>query len=184
MRAYQAAIDMSKMQKGMDYNELTNTIIIFITPFDPIGEGLPVYFFELCCREKESIKINDGAYRVIFNTKASEVVKDDKLRELLKFFDTGKATKGVAKEMEMKVKAVKKDSIMFEDFFSMCTSLVDARNDGKKEGWLQGREEGIEEGIEKGSYKAKLETAKRAQAMGLPIETIKEITGLSDAEIL
>jgi len=165
MRAYQAAIDMNKMQKKKDYNELTNTIIIFITPspIDPIGEGLPVYFFEMCCRGKESIKINDGAYRVIFNTKASKDVKDDRLRELLEFFETGKATTGVAKEMEMRVSEIKSDSIVFENFFSTFASITDARNDG------------IEEGIRT--------TAKNLLSIGIPTDKIAQATGLSQEEI-
>ena len=40
------------------------------------------------------------------------------------------------------------------------------------------------EGFEKGSYDNKLETVKKAHAMGLPIETIIELTGLTEAEIL
>ena len=48
----------------------------------------------------------------------------------------------------------------------------------------EGFEKGIEKGIEKGSYNNKLETVKKAQTMGLPIETIIELTGLTEAEIL
>ena len=167
MRAYQAAIDMNKMKKRKDYNELTNTIIIFITPFDPIGEGLPVYFFEMCCRGRESIKMNDGAYRVIFNIKASKDVKGDRLRELLDFFETGKATTGVAKEMEMRVSEIKSDSIVFEDFFSTFASITDARNDGRAEG----RAEGIRT------------TARNLLSIGLPKDKIAQATGLSQEEI-
>ena len=39
MRAYLGAVDMFKMESGLDYNSLTNTVIIFITLFDPFGEG-------------------------------------------------------------------------------------------------------------------------------------------------
>jgi len=176
IRAYQVAVDMFKMQKGIDYNALSNTIIIFITPFDPFGAGLPVYFIEQYVKDNTDIKFNDGTYKIIFNTKAFEDVKENKMRELLKFFDTGKATLDVAKEMEMKVEAIKRDSIIFSQFFSTFASLTDARDDGIKKG--------IEKGIEKGSYAKAIETAKKAHRMGLPITTIIELTGLSEAEIL
>ena len=196
MRAYQVAIDMFKMHKGKDYNALTNTIIIFITPFDPFGAGLPVYFFEQCARQNLSVKMNDGSYKIVFNTKAFENVEDGKLKDILKFFHTGKATCAVAKEMEMKIKSIKRDSMIFAEFFPAFTQLIDARNDGKKEGWLQGREEGIakgiekgiekgrEEGIEKGSYDTKIKTAKKCVGLKMPVETIVEITGLTKEEIL
>ena len=40
------------------------------------------------------------------------------------------------------------------------------------------------EGFEKGVYNNKLETVKKAHVMGLPIEAIIELTGLTEAEIL
>ena len=176
MRSYQVAIDMFKMQKGMDYNALTNTMIIFITPFDPFGAGLPVYFFEQFARGNPSIKMDDGSYKVIFNTRAFEDVEDETLRELLKFFHTGKATSGVAKEIEMKMEAIKRDSVIFAEFLPTFMKLKDAKDEGKKEGWL--------EGIAKGSYEKAIDTAKKCLAMNMPIETIAEITGLTKEEIL
>jgi predicted transposase/invertase (TIGR01784 family) len=49
--------------------------------------------------------------------------------------------------------------------------------------WEEGREEGIEIGTEEGRKSAKLETARNAFAKGLPVEVIRDITGL-DAETL
>jgi len=188
MRAYQVAIDMFKMQKGMEYNELTNTIIIFITPFDPFDAGLPVYFFEFCSNTyNTNVKMSDGTYRVVFNTSAYKNVKDAKLRELLKFFDTGKATMDVTKEMKMKVSTIKKDSIIFSQFFSTFASMMDARKDGRDEGWLEGKKAGIAEGKkagrEEGSYEAKIETAKKLLNMGLTLENISIATGLAKEKI-
>ena len=61
-------------------------------------------------------------------------------------------------------------------------------NEGFEKGIEKGREEGIEkgkkEGREEGVYNNKLETVKKAHVMGLPIEAIIELTGLTEAEIL
>ena len=181
MRSYQVAIDMFKMQSGMDYNALTNTIIIFVCPFDPFDEGLPFYFFEQhSFTFGKDVKMTDGMYKAVFNISAYKEVENTELRELLKFLQTGKATSGVAKEMEMKVAEIKRDSILFENFFSTLSSIVDARNDGKKEGreegWLQGRAEG--------SYEKAIETAKKCLALKMTVETIVDITGLTQEEIL
>ena len=188
MRAYQVAVDMFKMQKGIDYNALTNTVIIFITPFDPFDAGLPVYFVEQCIKGKTEIKFNDGTHKVVFNSNAYKDVKNEKLKGLLKFFDTGEATTDVAKEMEMKVEGIKRDSIIFSQFFSTFASLTDARDDGRKEGIKKGiekgREEGRKEGRKEGSYAKAIETAKKSLRIGLPIETIIELTGLTETEIL
>ena len=47
----------------------------------------------------------------------------------------------------------------------------------------KGIEEGIKEGIKEGKTEGKAETARNALAEGLPIDTIRKITGLSPEEI-
>ena len=48
----------------------------------------------------------------------------------------------------------------------------------------EGFEKGVKKGREEGVYNNKLETVKKAHVMGLPIEAIIELTGLTEAEIL
>ena len=54
---------------------------------------------------------------------------------------------------------------------------------GLKKGREQGREEGRAEGREEGRAEANINTARRLKQLGVPAETIKAATGLSDEEI-
>ena len=183
MRAYQTAVDMNKMQKGQDYSKMTNTVIIFVCPFDPMGKGLPVYFIESYVRGNMGIRFDDGIYKAIFNTSAWEKAEDGILRELLVFFHTGKATGDITKEIEMQVVKIKDDYRISSEFVSMCASLVDARNDGREEGRLEGRAEGRLEGIKRGKIEGCKDTAKNLLAMGLSVADIAKATGLAEEEI-
>ena len=204
MRAYLGAVDMFKMESGLDYNSLTNTVIIFITLFDPFGEGLPFYFFEQhSFTFNKDVKMSDGTYKAVFNASAYEDVGEGELKELLKFFKTGEATGGVAKEMEMRVGKIKRDAMILAEFFSTCASMQDARRDGIDEGIEEGLQRGREEGLQRGLQKGREEglqkglqkglqrglqrgirtTAKNFLALGLPIEKIAQATGLSIEEI-
>lgn len=58
-------------------------------------------------------------------------------------------------------------------------NIITARGEGHLEGKAEGRAEGIMEGI----AKEKLENAKKMKDLHLPIETICQITGLSEEEI-
>jgi hypothetical protein len=49
---------------------------------------------------------------------------------------------------------------------------------GREEGWEQGREEGWEQGREEGWEQGREKIARNALAKGLPLDIIKEITGL------
>ena len=65
--------------------------------------------------------------------------------------------------------------------------LAEGRAEGRKEGIEKGRKEGIEkgrkEGIEEGKQTNARETAQRMKALGLPVETIAQVTQLSPQEI-
>lgn len=54
---------------------------------------------------------------------------------------------------------------------------------GMAQGMEKGMEKGIKQGVEKGIALEKSKTAKTMRDMGLPVETIKKVTGLSEAEI-
>ena len=175
IRAYQAAIDGSKMSKGMDYSCLTDTVIIFICLFDLFGKGLALYSFENYCTQDKNIKMKDGSYRVILNALAWESVEDEELRALLKYIATGIASSELTRRMEMKIETIKKDTIITDKNVSFYASIMDARRSGRS----KGRREGLEKGIKKGI----LVTAKNLFSMGLPIESIMQATGLSKEEL-
>ena len=59
--------------------------------------------------------------------------------------------------------------------------------DGRKAGWDEGREKGLLEGREKGLLEGReiglFESARKMKELGLPIETIMEVTGLTAEQI-
>jgi predicted transposase/invertase (TIGR01784 family) len=55
--------------------------------------------------------------------------------------------------------------------------------EGKEEGKAEGKEEGKAEGREEGKAEDKIEVAKNALAMGLSVEQIEKLTGMSREEI-
>lgn len=58
-----------------------------------------------------------------------------------------------------------------------------AKEEGLKEGIKKGREEGLAEGREEGRAEEKRSNARMMKALGIPAETIREVTGLSLGEI-
>ena len=54
---------------------------------------------------------------------------------------------------------------------------------GKEEGLKEGKEEGIKEGREEGAKQKSFDIAKRMLEKGIEIETISELTGLTEKEI-
>ena len=83
MRFYQAAIDISFLDKGNSYNNLNDSFIIFICTFDAIGKNRSVYTFENTCVEDKNISLHDGTKKVIINAEAFNDTKNKELIEKL-----------------------------------------------------------------------------------------------------
>ena len=62
-------------------------------------------------------------------------------------------------------------------------NIITARGEGHLEGKAEGRAEGRAEGIMEGIAREKLENARKMKNLHIPIETICQITGLSEEEI-
>ena len=65
LRYYQAALDISFLDKGFHYKTLNDSYIIFVCLFDAIGKGKPLYTFENICLEDRQTLLQDGAKKVI-----------------------------------------------------------------------------------------------------------------------
>ena len=59
-RYYSSTIDGWLLKKNDDYENLCDTIVLFICPFDPFESGQKVYTFEHVCREDPSLTLPDG----------------------------------------------------------------------------------------------------------------------------
>ena len=73
IRYYTGTLDQTNLKSGENYNQLKDTIIIFITPFDPFGRSRYRYTFRnICLEEKEDpLELGDGTTKVILNAKGS-----------------------------------------------------------------------------------------------------------------
>lgn len=83
-RYYQAMIDVSLLEPGIpNYNQLNQSYIIMITPFDLFGFNKYQYTFETKCREIPELTLNDGATKIFLNTKGLN--NDEVSQELIDF---------------------------------------------------------------------------------------------------
>ena len=163
MRFYQAAIDISFLDKGNSYNNLNDSFIIFICTFDAIGKNRPIYIFENICIEDKNISLQDGTKKVIINSEAFENTEDKELKEFLEYLKTGKAKSKFTREIEAMIQTVKQNEQARQEYRLMSTFEMDA--------------------IEKGIYRKAIETAKLMKMEKCDNNFIMRMTGLPEAEI-
>ena len=89
-RFYQSLIDSSLLEPGkISFNQMNDTCIIMITPFDLFGEERYQYTFRARCDENPALLMEDGAIRIFLNShgKNPEEVSPE-LIELLKYMES------------------------------------------------------------------------------------------------
>ena len=167
MRFYQAAIDISFLDKGNFYNNLNDSFIIFICLFDVIGKNKPIYTFENICLEDKNTPLQDGTKKVIINADAFNNTKNKALKGFLEYLKTGKTKNEFTRRIEEMIQTIKQNEQARQEYRLMSTFEMDARYKGFTEG----------------TYNNKKETAKILKQLGDSIQKIMQVTGLPEEEI-
>ena len=167
MRMYQSSIDLDYFDKGEEYKNAKNTIVIFICMQDPIDKGLPVYTFENLCREDASITLGDGTLKMIVVPPLYWKLECGEKRAILEYIDTGKVSNDFTRRLEMSVANVKYKQVIKHEYLSYYLKMQKAEKDGEA----------------RGEIREKYETARRMKAKGFDSPIIAEMTGLKLEEI-
>lgn len=136
-RYYQGVIDVDNLPEGVFYSELKDSYIIFICLFDLFGRGLPVYTFENVCNEDSTVKLNDRAIKVFFNTRACDRISDGNLRAFLKYLTGARADTDLTRRIEAKVARAKGNQDWRKNFMTWEQSI---RYEGVRAGKERARE--------------------------------------------
>ncbi|UTC77736.1 Rpn family recombination-promoting nuclease/putative transposase [Treponema sp. OMZ 799] len=163
MRFYQAALDISFLDKGNSYNNLNDSFIIFICLFDVIGKNRPVYTFKNLCIEDKNTPLQDGTQKVIINAEAFKNTEDKELKEFLTYLKTGKTNNEFTRGIEEMIQTVKQNEQARQEYRLLSTFEMDIKDSTE--------------------YRVKKETAKLMKKRGYPVSEILIMTGLSESEI-
>ena len=111
-RYYSSTIDGWLLNKSEDYENLCDTIILFVCPFDPFKRGQKIYTFEHKCLEEPDLTLQNGQRIRFLNTVG---VKGSISKELQAVFDyitsdDGEAEDRFAKKLKEMVSEINADA--------------------------------------------------------------------------
>ena len=161
MRYYQSMIDIDTLIKGIEYETLKESYVIFLCTKDPFGLGPPVYSFSTVCKEKKDFALNDGINKLFFNASAFASEKNLEIKGFLGYLCSGKPSDTFTEDIEQRVERLRKA--------------------GLKEGIALGEKRGILAGERNKAISA---TRKLLEMNLLTIEQIAAATQLSVDEVL
>lgn len=149
-RYYHSQIDVECLEKGLPYEELSNTFVIFICDFDPFGCGLYYYSFQNECQEDTRAKLCDGNKTIFLSTKGKN--KEQMPQSLVKFLKFVEADLAESEEdfddelvrqFQTSIRKIKTSREMGERYMLFEELLKEER----QEGLAQGRQENAREYI-------------------------------------
>ena len=186
-RYYQGMIDMDLLGKGVYYDDLRQTYIIFICTFDLFGLDERIYTFRNRCVEQPEIELGDGTTKIFLNAKGLKGNVDEELEDFLQYVDGKEARSRFAQEMAQEVERVKRQDEMRREFVTLYMEYQKHHREGLAKGIEQGRREGRREGREEGRTEGRqLGIAHIAMNMlraGTPIATVAQMAELPEAVI-
>lgn len=186
MRYYQSMIDIDHLTQGNPYDVLKESYVLFLCKKVPYKEKRSVYSFE---RTSEGISAGDNSHWIVYNLEQSKEESDASLRAFMEYVGSGNSTENDAlvERIAHTVEKLKRNELFRDEYRAMnlhdYDKLSQGRAQGRKEGIALGRQEGIAQGLQKGMAQGRQEgilmTARGLIEIGLSLEQITKVTGLS-----
>ena len=199
-RYYQGVMDISELEKGEFYSNMKESYIIFICMFDPFGADMPIYTVKQTFTENEKLIFDDKTHKIFYNVNAFEKLSNDvETKAFLEYLCKHQSTTKFTQSLETAVYRNKNNQNWRQDYMTLAHDMYmvakeaaeeaakEAFEDGfsageergRNEGINIGRSEGISIGLSQGAHKKAIETAKNLLSIGLSLEQIALVTGLS-----
>ena len=188
-RLYQSHIDVSQLQRGVNYDQIRPCYVIFICNYDPFGLGLCRYCFQDRCDESPDCKLNDGAYKMFFNTTGTIGDVTPSLRELLAYMNdpNNYPVVGCDDDLIRKIDHAVKDAQQSEEwrnnFMNYRMKQREAELRGESVGEARGIAIGEERGIAIGEANTTTQIVKNMVRLGRSIDEISHLTGIPTSKV-
>lgn len=146
-RYYQGMIDLNAIEKGADYNELPNSLVIFICTFDAFGDGRWKYTFENICMENKKLILNDKSYKVFFNTKGTKGRISKAAKNILKLIENNTTEDNFTKKLAQEVQKIKENKEWQVEYMTLLMREREKYTEGMAKGIADGMADGKAYGI-------------------------------------
>ena len=178
-RMYSSMMDANMLDKGLEYEELKDSYVIFICMFVPFEKGLARYTFRSICEEAEGLPLGDGRCIMFLNTKGSIGELGEDMDAFFGYINGGVSSIGTGKDSGNE----------FVERLDEC--VLDINGD---EDWRQGYmkyelnliekyKEGEAKGISIGEANATNRMVKAMHSKGIPVQTIAECASIDANEV-
>ena len=190
-RMYSSMMDANMLDKGLEYERLKDSYVIFICMFDLFERGRTKYTFRSICEEAEDLPLGDGRCIMFLNTKGSigELGKD--MDAFFEYLNGGVASIGTGKDsgsefvemVDNYVLDINGDEDWRQGYMKYELNLIEKYKDGKSEGINEGISIGEARGVSIGEANERNRMVKEMNANGIPVPVIAKCASLDIKEV-
>ena len=179
-RMYSSLIDANILDKGMDYEKLIDSYVIFICTFDPFDRDKCIYRFRSICEDEKDLSEGNGRYNIYLNTIGTKDNISFDLKEMFRYINGEESAIGMETKSEF-VKTLDKyvQEYNANDTWRRGYMTFELR---MRDNYKNGRAEGLAEAEAK-AKEEKASMIKDLYAKNVSLETIAECAHLSKSEV-
>ena len=177
-RMYSSLIDANILHKGMDYEQLIDSYVIFICTFDPFERDKCIYRFQSICEDEKDLCEGNKRYNIYLNTTGTKDNISFDLKEMFRYINGGEKAIGMETESEF-VRTLDK---YVQEFNA---------NDTWRQGYMKfelmmrdNYKNGKAEGLKEGKTEAQTQAVKSMYADNIPVNKIAKYVSLSADEVM
>ena len=178
-RMYSSMMDANMLDKGLEYEELKDSYVIFICMFDPFEKGLARYTFRSICEEAEGLPLGDGRCIMFLNTKGSIGELGSDMDAFFGYINGGVSSIGTGKDsgnefvekLDECVLDINVDEDWRQGYMKYELNLIEKYKDGEAKG------------ISIGEANATNRMVKAMHSKGIPVQTIAECASIDANEV-
>ena len=178
-RMYSSMMDANILDKGLEYEELKDSYVIFICMFDPFEKGLARYTFRSICEEAEGLPLGDGRCIMFLNTKGSIGELGADMDAFFGYINGGVSSIGTGKDsgnefverLDECVLDINGDEDWRQGYMKYELNLIEKYKDGEAKG------------ISIGEANATNRMVKAMHSKGIPVQTIAECASIDANEV-
>ena len=185
-RMYSSMMDANMLDKGLEYEALRRSYVIFVCMFDLFEKGRTKYTFKSICEEDRDLPLGDGRCIMFLNTKGSVGDLSNDMDAFFDYLNGGVSSIGTGKDsgsefvemVDNYVLDINGDEDWRQGYMKYELNLIEKY----KEGEASGEAKGISIGRAEGEAKATNRMVKSLKEQGVPIEVIAKAASISIEE--
>ncbi len=189
-RMYSSMMDANMLDKGLEYEALRRSYVIFVCMFDLFEKGRTKYTFKSICEEDRDLPLGDGRCIMFLNTKGSVGDLSNDMDAFFDYLNGGVSSIGTGKDsgsefvemVDNYVLDINGDEDWRQGYMKYELNLIEKYKEGEASGEAKGISIGRAEGVSIGEANATSRMVKSLIEQGVPIEVIAKAASISIEE--